>query len=57
MVVMKALCENGVWTIPPTPDVRVLQFKPGLLMTPELCQELVNRMEVAIGQARTEVFG
>ena len=36
MVVMKALCENGVWAIPPTPDVRVLQFKPGLLMTPDL---------------------
>ena len=57
MVVMKALYENGVWAIFSTLDPRVLQFKPGLLMTPELCEELVNRMEVAIGQARTEVFG
>ncbi|MDP6449301.1 MAG: aminotransferase class III-fold pyridoxal phosphate-dependent enzyme [Lentisphaeria bacterium] len=57
MVVMKALYENGVWAIFSTLDPRVLQFKPGLLMTPDLCEELVNRMEVAIGQARTEVFG
>ena len=57
MVVMKALCENGVWAFSPSLDLRVLQFKPGLLMTPDLCEELVNRMEVAIGQARTEVFG
>ena len=30
----------------------VLQYKPGLLMTPELCEELLERTEVAIGWPR-----
>ena len=56
MYVMKALYENGVWAIFSTLDPRVLQFKPGLLMTPDLCEELVNRVDVAIRQARTKAF-
>lgn len=49
--VMKRLYEAGVWAIFSTLDPRVLQFKPGVLMTPSLCEELLDRVEVAIGQA------
>ena len=30
-------------------------YKPGLLMTPELCEELLERTEAGIGRARAEV--
>jgi acetylornithine/succinyldiaminopimelate/putrescine aminotransferase len=49
--VMKRLYENGVWAIFSTLDPRVLQFKPGILLDPPLCDELLERMEVAIGHA------
>ena len=49
--VMKHLYENGVWAIFSTLDPRVLQFKPGILMKPELAEELLDRTEVAIGKA------
>jgi hypothetical protein len=51
---MKRLYENGVWAIFSTLDPRVLQFKPGLLMTPDLCGELLDRVTVAIGAARDD---
>ena len=35
-LVMKHLYENGVWAIFSTLDPRVLQFKPGILLGPEL---------------------
>lgn len=38
--VMRHLYENGVWAIFSTLDPRVLQFKPGVLMTADLCQEV-----------------
>jgi acetylornithine/succinyldiaminopimelate/putrescine aminotransferase len=53
--VMKHLYDNGVWAIFSTLDPRVLQFKPGILMTPELSEELLGRAEVAIGKAWQEV--
>jgi acetylornithine/succinyldiaminopimelate/putrescine aminotransferase len=52
--VMKHLYENGVWAIFSTLDPRVLQFKPGVLMTAALCEELLERVERAIGLARAE---
>jgi acetylornithine/succinyldiaminopimelate/putrescine aminotransferase len=55
--VMKHLYENGVWAIFSTLDPRVLQFKPGILMTEELCEEMLRRVEVAVGAARAEVMG
>lgn len=55
--VMKRLYEGGVWAIFSTLDPRVLQFKPGILMHPELCEELLDRTEVAIGQARRDLPG
>ncbi len=52
--VMKRLYEHGVWAIFSTLDPRVLQFKPGLLLTPDLCAELLDRVEVAIAAARND---
>jgi hypothetical protein len=43
-----------VWAIFSTLDPRVLQFKPGLLLTPDLCAELLDRVEVAIAAARDD---
>ena len=57
MYVMKALYENGVWAIFSTLDPRVLQFKPGILLERSVCEELLERVEIAIGQARREVLG
>ena len=55
--VMKRLYENGVWAIFSTLDPRVLQFKPGILLKPEVAAELLDRVEVSIGQARNDVLG
>ena len=50
-LVMQRLYEAGVWAIFSTLDPRVLQYKPGVLMTPALCEELLDRTEQAIGLA------
>jgi acetylornithine/succinyldiaminopimelate/putrescine aminotransferase len=55
--VMKRLYENGVWAIFSTLDPSVLQYKPGILLTPALCEELLERTEVAIAKARDDVPG
>jgi acetylornithine/succinyldiaminopimelate/putrescine aminotransferase len=53
--VMRRLYENGVWAIFSTLDPSVLQYKPGILLAPDLCEELLERTEVAIGKARNDV--
>ena len=55
--VMRRLYENGVWAIFSTLDPRVLQFKPGILMNQGLCEDLLCRVESAIGAARQDVAG
>ena len=50
-LVMRRLYENGVWAIFSTLDPRVLQFKPGILLGPDLVDEILDRTAVAIGQA------
>jgi acetylornithine/succinyldiaminopimelate/putrescine aminotransferase len=55
--VMRRLYENGVWAIFSTLDPRVLQFKPGILMTQDLSEDLLRRVEIAIGLAREDVMG
>ncbi len=55
--VMKHLYENGVWAIFSTLDPSVLQFKPGILMTQSLSEDLLRRVEIAIGLAAREVMG
>jgi hypothetical protein len=56
MHVTKALYDHGVWAIFSTLDPRVLQFKPGLLLTPSLAEELLDRLAVAAARARDEVM-
>jgi acetylornithine/succinyldiaminopimelate/putrescine aminotransferase len=53
--VMRHLYRTGVWAIFSTLDPRVLQYKPGLLMTPELCEELLDRTDAGIAAAYAEV--
>jgi acetylornithine/succinyldiaminopimelate/putrescine aminotransferase len=55
--VMKHLYRNGVWAIFSTLDKRVLQFKPGILIDREMCDEILTRLDTAIAQAQAEVFG
>ena len=57
MHVMKALYDNGIWAIFSTLDPRVLQVKPGILYDRFLCDEVLNRLETAVGQARAAAFG
>jgi acetylornithine/succinyldiaminopimelate/putrescine aminotransferase len=53
-LVMKHLYAHGVWAIFSTLDPRILQFKPGILLSPELVDEILDRTEVAIGKAYAE---
>lgn len=53
-MVMKHLYAHGVWAIFSTLDPRILQFKPGILLSPELVDEILDRTEVAIGKAYAE---
>ena len=53
-IVMKHLYAHGVWAIFSTLDPRILQFKPGILLSPELVDEILDRTEVAIGKAYAE---
>ena len=57
MHVMKALYNNGVWAIFSTLDPRVLQFKPGILCDRAICDEILNRLDTAVGQAQREALG
>lgn len=55
--VMRELYENGVWAIFSTLDPRVLQFKPGLLLSRELCEDVLDRLDVAVARAKTAARG
>ena len=55
--VMRHLYNNGVWAIFSTLDPRVLQFKPGVLLTQADAEEVLRRVEIAVGLARDEVMG
>ncbi len=55
--VMKHLYNNGVWAIFSTLDPRVLQFKPGVLLTQADAEEVLRRVEIAVDLARDEVQG
>jgi putrescine aminotransferase len=52
VAVSRALYEQGVWAIFSSLDKRVLQWKPGLLLTPELCAEIIQRFDAAMPRAR-----
>ena len=49
----RALYENGVWAIFSSLDKRVLQFKPGVLMSRALCEEVIERFDAAIPRIRS----
>jgi acetylornithine/succinyldiaminopimelate/putrescine aminotransferase len=55
--VMKHLYQNGIWAIFSTLDKRVLQFKPGLLIDREMCDEILTRLDASVALAQAEVFG
>jgi len=55
--VMRQLYEHGVWAIFSTLDPRVLQFKPGILMNDALCEEVLDRVEVAVRRSRADALG
>lgn len=55
--VMRHLYAGGVWAIFSTLDPRVLQYKPGVLLDPDLAEELLLRTETAIAKAWHEVSG
>lgn len=48
----RALYENGIWAIFSSLDQRVLQFKPGVLMSSALAEEIIDRFYVAIPRIR-----
>jgi len=52
VAVSRALYEHGIWAIFSSLDKRVLQFKPGVLLTAPLCQEIVDRFDAAMPRAR-----
>ncbi len=54
--VMKALFNNGIWAIFSSLDPQVLQFKPGILVDKDLCDDILNRLETALGQAQAAAF-
>ncbi|GAA5065774.1 acetylornithine/succinyldiaminopimelate/putrescine aminotransferase [Thermocatellispora tengchongensis] len=49
--VMRHLYQHGVWAIFSTLDPAVLQYKPGILLRPELAEELLDRTAAAIAKA------
>ncbi|ALG86487.1 aspartate aminotransferase family protein [Gordonia phthalatica] len=55
--VMRELYQLGVWAIFSTLDPRVLQYKPGILLTPDITEELLDRTALAIARAEAAVCG
>jgi acetylornithine/succinyldiaminopimelate/putrescine aminotransferase len=54
--VMRRLYAHGVWAIFSTLDPRVLQYKPGLLLDPATCVEILEGTELAIAEAQEDVY-
>lgn len=52
VAVSRALYEHGVWAIFSSLDKRVLQFKPGVLLSADMCQEILDRFDAAMPRAR-----
>lgn len=54
---MRSMCDNGVWAIYARFDPKVVQFKPGLLCTRKYCDELLEKFEKSVGEARKACLG
>ena len=52
--VMRRLYTRGVWAIFSTLDPHVLQYKPGLLLDPATCDEILEKTDPAIGEAHED---
>jgi acetylornithine/succinyldiaminopimelate/putrescine aminotransferase len=52
VAVSRALYEHGVWAIFSSLDKRVLQWKPGVLLSADLCKEIMERFDTAMPRAR-----
>jgi acetylornithine/succinyldiaminopimelate/putrescine aminotransferase len=52
VAVSRALYEHGVWAIFSSLDKRVLQWKPGVLLSAELCKDIMERFDAAMPRAR-----
>ena len=50
--VSRALYEHGVWAIFSSLDKRVLQWKPGVLLSHAMCEEIMDRFDAAMPRAR-----
>jgi hypothetical protein len=50
----KRLYDTGVWAIFSGLDTSVLQFKPGLLLDPATCEDVLDRLAVAMAGARRD---
>jgi putrescine aminotransferase len=50
-IVMRELYAKGIWAIFSQLDPRVLQFKPGLLLTPADCDDILERTAAGIAAA------
>ena len=50
--VSSARYEPGLWEIFAPLDERVLQSKPGVLLSPEMCAEIIERFDAAMPRAR-----
>lgn len=55
-IVMEHLYEHGIWAIFSTLDPTVLQFKPGVLLDPAICDEALQRVEVSVAAASVEAM-
>ena len=53
---MQHLYKNGVWAIYSQLDPSVLQFKPGVLVTKEYCDELLEKMAKGISEAKDDIL-
>ncbi len=56
VIVMQHLYKNGVWAIYSQLDPHVLQFKPGVLITKEYCDELLEKLSAGIAEASEQVL-
>lgn len=56
VAVMQHLYKNGVWAIYSQLDPSVLQFKPGVLVTKEYCDELLEKLSVGISEAKDDIL-
>lgn len=53
-LVMRSLYNNGIWAIFATLDPSVLQFKPGLLLSAEQVDDVLDRLATSVADAARE---